>query len=380
MNPSFERPFTFDRVVRIIIAVVVAIGLYLLLHKLSSVLLPFLLAWLLAYLMHPIVCLFQYKLKLKNRILSIFFAILSVTLVIALLDLIIIPPVINEISRTSGLFSVYVKHIQSVDFLPVEVKNYLIQWMNHVDLNSLLSKDNITFGFESLGPKFMSILSGSLDLLISFFLIILILIYTLFILVDYEKITDGWLELVPLKYRNLISQMLQDLEDGMNSYFRGQALISLIEGVLFAIGFELIDLPLGLLLGLLMGALTMIPYLKVIMFPPLAFFAFLKSIETGQSFWPIIMWIAIIFLIIQGLEAIILTPKILGKTMGMNPAVILLSLSVWGALLGVAGMIIALPVTTIIVSYYKRFILGSESWLNPEPHQGSSEFSDKDVG
>lgn len=71
--------------------------------------------------------------------------------------------------------------------------------------------------------------------------------------------------------------------------------------------------------------------------------------------------IVAIFILIQAFEDIVLIPKIMGKAMGMNPAVILLSLSIWGSLMGVAGMIIALPITTIIVSYYKRFILGDEA-------------------
>lgn len=114
-------------------------------------------------------------------------------------------------------------------------------------------------------------------------------------------------------------------------------------------------------MGLLIGALTMVPYLKVIMILPMGFVALLKSIETGQPYWMVALSIVAIFILIQAFEDIVLIPKIMGKAMGMNPAVILLSLSIWGSLMGVAGMIIALPITTIIVSYYKRFILGDEA-------------------
>ena len=66
------------------------------------------------------------------------------------------------------------------------------------------------------------------------------------------------------------------------------------------------------------------------------------------------------FVVVQGIQDLFLVPKIMGKAMGLNPAVILLSLSIWGSLLGIVGMIIALPITTLLISYYKRFILNKE--------------------
>jgi predicted PurR-regulated permease PerM len=68
----------------------------------------------------------------------------------------------------------------------------------------------------------------------------------------------------------------------------------------------------------------------------------------------------IVFVVVQGIQDLFLVPKIMGKAMGLNPAVILLSLSIWGSLLGIVGMIIALPITTLLISYYKRFILNKE--------------------
>ena len=85
MHPTFDKPFTFDRVIRIIITVLVIIGLFFLLKKLSDVLVPFFLAWLLAYLIHPLVNFFQYKLKIKYRGLSVFLAMTMVIVVITVI-------------------------------------------------------------------------------------------------------------------------------------------------------------------------------------------------------------------------------------------------------------------------------------------------------
>ena len=79
--------------------------------------------------------------------------------------------------------------------------------------------------------------------------------------------------------------------------------------------------------------------------------------ETGQSFWVILLCALAVFAVVQTIQDMYLTPRIMGHAMGLNPAIILLALSVWGSLLGFIGLIIALPLTTLCLSYYKRFIL-----------------------
>ena len=150
----------------------------------------------------------------------------------------------------------------------------------------------------------------------------------------------------------------------MNRYFRGQALVALISGLLCAIGFYFTGLPLAIVFGLFVGVLTLVPYLKTIALIPGLFLAYLQSVETGQSFGSIILWVSIVFIAVQVIEDLFLVPKIMGKVTGLNPAVILLSLSVWGSLMGFAGLIIALPFTSLIISYYKRFVLKESSEEN----------------
>ena len=80
---------------------------------------------------------------------------------------------------------------------------------------------------------------------------------------------------------------------------------------------------------------------------PAVLLALVRSNQTGENFWLIILYCFIVFLVVQGIQDLVLTPRIMGKMMGLRPAVILLSLSVWGYLLGFIGLIIALPLTTI---------------------------------
>lgn len=95
-------------------------------------------------------------------------------------------------------------------------------------------------------------------------------------------------------------------------------------------------------------------------FPSHHLLAILKAADTGQNFWIIIACALAVFAIVQIIQDTFLVPKIMGKITGLNPAIILLSLSIWGSLMGMLGMIIALPLTTLMLSYYQRFIINKE--------------------
>ena len=124
-----------------------------------------------------------------------------------------------------------------------------------------------------------------------------------------------------------------------------------------SIGFLLIDFPLAIGFGLFVGLLNLVPYLQLVAFIPTILLALLKAADTGQNFWWIMCCALLVFCIVQLIQDLIIVPKVMGKITGLNPAIILLSLSIWGSLMGIVGMIIALPCTSIMLSYYKRFIL-----------------------
>ena len=178
---------------------------------------------------------------------------------------------------------------------------------------------------------------------------------------DYESIASGWIRLIPIKYRDFVTNICNDIKDGMNRYFRGQALVALCVGILFSIGFLIIDFPLAIGLGLFIGFLNLVPYLQIIGFIPTILLTILKAADTGGNFWVILAGALLVFVVVQIIEDAILVPRIMGKITGLNPAIILLSLSVWGALMGMLGMIIALPLTSLMLSYYQRFIINKEN-------------------
>ncbi len=365
MNTPYSRPFTFDRVIRIIIGLIVVVLLLLLIDRLSAVLLPFVMGWLLAYLFHPIVVFFQKKLKIKNRVLAIICTILLLLIILAGIIWILIPMIGKEFEKFSELITLYTQNFNVDSFLPVAWQTKIRDFFKQLDIQAVLNDQNVKDLLKNIAPKLWGIINSSLSFIFGLAVLVMMFLYFIFILLDYEKINADFILMIPPKYRPLITDILSDLKNGMNKYFRGQALIALIDGILFAVGFAIIDLPLGIVLGLFMGVLNLVPYLQALGYIPALLLGLLKAAETGQSYWSIVLGIVIVLLAVQALEQMVLTPKIMGKATGLNPAIILLSLSVWGALLGLIGMIIALPVTTLIISYYKRFVL-KEEHLEPD--------------
>ena len=127
-------------------------------------------------------------------------------------------------------------------------------------------------------------------------------------------------------------------------------------GIMFCIGFTIMDFPMAIGLGILIGIMDLVPYLHTFALIPTAFLAMLKAADTGQNFWLVFGLAVGLFIVVQIITDMVVTPKIMGKAMGLNPAILLLSLSVWGALLGFIGLIIALPLTTLLIAYWGRYV------------------------
>ena len=361
-----RKKITFDSFIRAVILGAIIIGVLMLLKRLSGVLLPFFLAWLIAYLIYPLVSFFQHKLRLKNRIISIFCALFTLSVIGSVAFYLLVPPMIQEFLRVKDLLIEYFSTTHTASNVPTTLSEFIRQNIDLHILEQMFSQENILDALKVTVPQFWSLISESINLLFGFFTVFLILLYIVFILLDYESISEGWAHLMPKKYRKTVTGILNDVKDGMNRYFRGQALVALCVGILFSIGFLIIDFPLAIGLGLFIGALNMVPYLQIIGFVPTIMLAILKAADTGDNFWIIIASAAAVFIVVQIIQDGYLVPRIMGKITGLNPAIILLSLSIWGSLMGMLGMIIALPLTTLMLSYYQRYIINQENIYKAE--------------
>ena len=373
MNPNFDKPYTFDRVVRISISVLILIAFFLLIRRISGALVPFLVSWLIAYLMNPLVNFLQNTLRLRVRVLAVFSALILVIGLLGTAVYFLASPMAKEIIDLSGMIKTYAQSQQDLSFLPDSWENFLRKTASMDSVQEFFTIEKITELSKQIGPRLWGLVSGSVNIVLSFAIVLIMLLYTIFILLDFEKISAGWINLVPTKYRDITTVIADDIKFSMNKYYRNQAMIALTVGILFTIGFNIIGLPMATVMGIVIMLLNLVPYLQTFAIPPIILLVLLKSIQTDQSFAMGLLMFAIVFAIVQGLQDGVLVPKIMGKAMGLNPAIVLLSLTIWGSLLGIVGMIIALPFTSIITTYYRRFVLYEDnkgeaySESNPPP-------------
>lgn len=360
-----KKEITFDRFIRGLLLVGGAAAALYVIDLLSGVLLPFFIAWLLAYMLYPAVTFFQYRLRLRNRTLCIVLTLLLLLLLLTGALYLLIPPTVAEFMKLRDVISRFVNEYAVESEMASSVEAFLKRFFDQNTFLRLVHENNFMEAVRVALSQLWDLINQTVDFALGVLASFIILLYMFFILLDYETLSEGWIKLVPKGNRAFAAMLADDVKRGMNAYFRGQALVALLVGILFSIGFVLIDFPLAIGLGLFIGFLNLVPYLQIIGFVPTLLLALLKSATTGENFWVVLSLALLVFAVVQFIQDMVLVPKIMGKIMGLNPAIILLSLSVWGSLLGIIGLIIALPLTTLILSYYRRFVIDEEP-LTPE--------------
>ena len=347
-----DKTITFDKFARWVAGILLAMAILYVLNYLSAVLLPFFVAWLLAYLIHPIVAFVQYRLHVPGRVLAIIVTLVFLIAVIGGIAYLIIPPMVEQFEKLGSLVAQYLHEKTHINNFPLAIR----QWIeaNSANIQDFFNQREVKKALSDTMPKLFSVIGQTADVIISVVASLITLLYLFFILLDYEKLAAGFIKIFPPKSRPFWQELIADVERELNSYIRGQSLVALCIGILFCIGFTIIGFPMAIGMGILIGILSLIPYVHGLALIPMVFLSLLKAADTGQNFWVILAVGACV--VVQLITAMILTPKVMGKAMGLNPAVLLLSLSVWGALLGFIGLIIALPLTTLIIAYYQRYV------------------------
>jgi len=362
-----DRPYTLDSVVRMVLGAGFFIGLIWLLGFLSSALVPFVAALLLAYLLNPLTCLVERW--VKSRGVAVFLTMAGLFTVIVGLVMIVVPMIGAEFTSMGKVLSQLVNNSEFADkvasHLPPEIWNWLKNVAESPDIMNFFTSDGVTSiagsAADTLLPGLKGVAKGTVSVLAGFISLGIIILYVVFLLADFGKISEEWQTYLPKKYRARISSFLSEFEKTMSIYFRGQIIIALIVGVLLSIGFVSIGLPLGIVLGMLIGLLNIAPYLGAAGVIPALFLAALNSLESGESVWVGMGLVVLVFAVVQAIQEIVLVPKIQGESLGLSPWMIILALSVWGKLLGFLGLLIALPMTCLCLSYYRRMLADREN-------------------
>jgi predicted PurR-regulated permease PerM len=360
-----KEPITFDRAFRIVGTILIVILLFMLIRHLSSVLTPFFIAITAAYIINPVVDFFQFKLKVKKRGLSVLFTLIFIGLLFWSAVAVVKPLVRADFAKATIMVEKYSKsQIQSYSN-PVqkEVYRYINTVSNNKEIMNWLKGQDVGVMIKKVTSALGGIASTSFALIAGILSVFLALLYFVFALLQYNDFFGKWREMIPEKYQATVKDIFEDVQTAMKQYFRAQTLVAFIVGILFAIGFSIVGIPMAVVFGLFVGMLNLIPYLQLIALLPATALALLHSLETGQEFYVVLLLVLLVFAVVQLIQDGFLVPKIMGKATGMSAVVVLLALSVWGTLLGFVGLFLAIPLTSLVLSYYKRIVVKEESLI-----------------
>lgn len=353
----FSKEINFDRFIRGLIFVLSVVALCFVVYYLSAVLVPFFVAWALAYILYPAVGFFQHKCRLRFRLLSIFVTLGIVFGAIGGFLYMAVPAVVDEFVHLKDVATAYLAGTLDADSLPRGIQRFLQENSDKINLERVLNEKDMASALRSALPKVWAVLLSTANIVISVLSSLMALLYLVFLLYDYDLVKENWIRFVPKNHRETAKRVVGDIDRGMSAYFRGQALVALSNCVMFSIGFLIIDFPMPVELGVFIGVISFVPYVQLIGFVPALILSMLCAIDTGRNFWMLMLGVVMVYIIVQIIQDSIVTPNIMRKIMGLRPAVVLLSLTVWGYVLGIIGLIIALPATQLIISYYRCYVI-----------------------
>jgi len=351
-----------DRRMRLLFAVSGFAVFFVLLYHLKEVLTPFVVAFLLAYILNPCVNFLQKKIKYRWLASILVLLVLAVILVGA--AFVFIPMMIDQGVNLGRLLQKYATNSVwrelLIEYIPHslweklqyvwEEKDFMPIWQNLQNLDLMSIVQGI---LAKIVPGAVGVFSGVGRVFVWMFGIFMIGLCLVFMLLDFENMKRGLAAQIPGKYSKRVLRFFGSFDSIMSRYFRAQTGVAVTVGVLFATAFSIMGLPMGLPFGLFIGALNMVPYLQIISIPIALFFGLIYSLETGIVFWQVILIITAIYACVQILQDMVIVPRIMGGALGLSPILILLSLSVWGKLLGFLGFVLAIPFTCIIIATYK---------------------------
>jgi predicted PurR-regulated permease PerM len=383
-------------VIALVLVLLWALGLVL--QQLSSVLLPLGIAGIIAYLLDPVVDALERRGLPRARAILCVFALTFVTAVAIIGS--VLPQIVNETRQLVERIPAYVNRTQQrVEYWMTNPPARIQKWLNfqlptvatnNVSTNAepaeFLSGTNApppaTLGTEAQNflnkafdrralhsvttwlatvlPKAGSWLFGQVTRVASWIGVLagllLIPVYAFYLLLEKHGIARSWTDYLPVANSHLKDEMvfvLRSINECLISFFRGQVLVAICDGVLYTIGFLIIGLPYAFLLGAVAIVLTLVPFLGAIVTCVAALI--LAFAQFGDWLHPAL--VLVVFTVVQTLEGLVISPKIMGDRVGLHPLTIIVAVMVGTTLMGgILGGILAIPLTAALRAVMFRYV------------------------
>lgn len=326
---------------------IVAVTFVLIVWVLGNVLLPFVLGAIIAYCLDPVADFFE-RLGCGRLLATVLVALIAV-MMFATAIVLLVPTLIEQTQNLIRVAPEIFRDLQT--FVNTRFPDIMVE-------GSRLRESLLSIGeaIQNRGGEFVnSVLASTLSVINIVTLCVIVPVVAFYLLLDWDNMTARVDELIPRDHVDTVRKIATDIDDTLASFIRGQGTVCLILGTYYAVALGLVGLNFGIVVGFIAGLLTFIPYVGALFGGALAI-----GLALFQ-FWGDWTWIAavgIIFMLGQVVEGNILTPNLVGSSVGLHPVWLLLALSVFGTMFGFLGLLLAVPVAAMIGVLIRFFITG----------------------
>jgi len=354
-----------------LLMVVVVLGYLLVL--LGPILSPFLIAALLAYLADPIADkLERYNMSRTHAVLVVFSALM---LFMFLMLLILLPKLTVQLT-------IMVKQIPiAIDLLEKNALPLITQYLGleleqfNLDFFKALIRDNVKQTGSILNNVLSSIANSGLAIAAWLANVVLIPVVLFYLLRDWDIMVAKLRKLLPRNIEPTITGLVHECDEVLGAFVKGQLMVMLALGVIYSVGLWVVGVDLALLVGMIAGAASIVPYMGFFVGIVAAFIAAMVQFNDPT----ILIWVSLVFVIGQALEGMVLTPLMVGDKIGLHPVAVIFAIMAGGQLFGFIGILIALPVAAVIMVLLRHLHLGYKQSALYETNLGDENTEDEEV-
>lgn len=315
----------------------------LLLHLLGPILTPFLAGLALAYLWDPAVD--RLERAGLGRTLGVSLVFLLMGLLVGVLVLVLVPLLGRQMHVMAAKVPVVVEWFRATLLPWLQAEFHLAEG----DIPLMQIRDALVANWQSAGGVAERVLSSatssSLALLGWLGNLVLIPVVSFYLLRDWDPMMAKLRAVLPRRWEPVAATLARECDEVVSAFIRGQLLVMLALAVCYTVGLMLVGLDLALLIGVLAGLASVVPYLGLLLGMVAAAVAAL--VQFGE--WKPVLWVGLVFGLAQVLEGMYLTPKLVGNRIGLHPVVVIFAVMAGGQLFGFTGVLLALPVAAVIM-------------------------------
>ncbi len=342
-----------------------------LLYLLAPVLTPFLIAAVLAYIGDPLVD--RLEAHKLSRTLSVVSVFVTLTLIALLLLVVLVPMLERQVGLLISKLPVYLHWLQHTAIPALSERlGFEGPLLDLVALQESLREQWQQAGGAVKGVVGVISKSG-MTLLAMLANLVLIPVVTFYMLRDWDILVARVHELIPRRYEPLMVRIARSSDEVLGAFLRGQLTVMLALGVIYSVGLSIVGLELAVLIGMLAGVVSFVPYLGFIVGIIVASIAALMQF---QELMPL-LYVLIVFGIGQMIEGMLLTPMLVGEKIGLHPVAVIFAVLAGGQLFGFFGILLALPVAAVVMvvlRYTHERYVGSSLYAKTEDSpQGPQE-------